>query len=53
MKHLKIEDLKLTVVDICPPEIIDLIKKCTTICPKERPSFSEICLFFGELNEKG
>lgn len=48
IKHLKIEDLKLTVLDMCPQEIIDLIKKCTALCPKERPSFSEICSFFGE-----
>ncbi|VDI15210.1 inactive tyrosine-protein kinase 7-like [Mytilus galloprovincialis] len=48
LKHLKIEDLKLTMVDMCPQEIIDLITKCTAVCPKERPLFSEICSFFGE-----
>lgn len=47
-KHLKIEDLKLTMVDMCPPEIIDLVTKCTAINPKERPLFSEICSFFGD-----
>ena len=49
IKALKGGDITLEVTEQCPNEIIDLIRKCMSESPKDRPLFSDICNRMGEL----
>ncbi|KAK3595006.1 hypothetical protein CHS0354_003731 [Potamilus streckersoni] len=49
LKGLKVGDVTLEISEQCPNEIIDLIQKCTTENPRDRPLFSEICVVLGEI----
>ena len=49
LKGLKAGDVTLEISEQCPNEIVDLIRKCTSECPKDRPSFTDICNVLIEL----
>lgn len=49
LKSLKMGDASLEISEQCPPEIIDLIRRCTAEGPRDRPLFSEICITVSEL----
>lgn len=49
LKGLKAGDVALEFSEHCPSEMIDLVRKCTADCPKDRPSFTEICNSVAEL----
>ena len=49
VKGLKAGDVVIEISELCPAEIIDLIRKCMSECPRDRPLFSEICITLGEL----
>ncbi|XP_060604886.1 inactive tyrosine-protein kinase 7-like isoform X2 [Ruditapes philippinarum] len=49
LKGLKAGDVILEFSEHCPSEMIDLVRKCTAECPKDRPNFTEICNIVAEL----
>ena len=49
LRGLKTQENHLEPPPGCPPELLELIHRCTAHSPKERPSFSELALAIGEL----
>jgi len=50
LKRLKVGDLRLDINnELCPVEISELIQKCMTESPRERPQFSELCIYIGDI----
>ncbi|XP_050404298.1 inactive tyrosine-protein kinase 7 isoform X1 [Patella vulgata] len=49
LKGLKSGILSLSYTEQCPNVIVDFIRKCMLDCPKDRPSFSDICVTMGDL----
>lgn len=50
LKRLKVGDLQLDISsELCPMEMTELIHKCLNECPRERPQFSELCIYIGDI----
>ncbi|KAJ8308703.1 hypothetical protein KUTeg_013577 [Tegillarca granosa] len=49
LKRLKVGDIQLEMSDQCPSEITDLIRKCMTDCPRDRPLFSELSIYLADM----
>ncbi|KAH3873129.1 hypothetical protein DPMN_036355 [Dreissena polymorpha] len=49
MKGLRNGDARLDFSEHCPNEMVDLVRRCTTDNPKDRPSFSDVCNKVAEL----
>ncbi|OWF48337.1 inactive tyrosine-protein kinase 7-like [Mizuhopecten yessoensis] len=50
LKRLRVRDLQLDISsDLCPMEITDLIHKCVNESPRDRPQFSELCIYIGDI----
>lgn len=50
LKRLKVNDLHLDLSpELCPVEITNLIHRCMSESPRDRPQFSEMCLYIGDI----
>ncbi|ESO84448.1 hypothetical protein LOTGIDRAFT_71201, partial [Lottia gigantea] len=49
LKGLKSGILSLTYSEQCPSIVTDFIRKCMLDSPKDRPSFSDICVIMGDM----
>ncbi|XP_062589109.1 inactive tyrosine-protein kinase 7-like [Saccostrea cucullata] len=52
IRKLKICDIQLPMTEQIPYELRDIIKKCMSDNPRDRPAFSELCLHLSEMMTK-
>ncbi|KAK3092980.1 hypothetical protein FSP39_009604 [Pinctada imbricata] len=52
LRRLKVSELKLPMIEQIPAEIAEVIRKCTLDSPRERPLFSDLCLYLSDIMTK-
>ena len=52
LKRLKIGELQLPISEQIPVEISEIIRKCMANSPRDRPLFSDLCLYLSDIMTK-